>query len=262
MTETVRAAIVTPVYKSSLSPDEEISWNCLEQVLGHHKRFVLLPKGLAWERSGDRLELDAEHFASREAYSRLLLSESFYELFQHYEYLLIYQLDCLVFRDELHRWCEAGFDYLGAPWMPPAARTRVPRVGNGGFSLRRVAAFLEVLRSSRRPAWGTAFSVNVLPDLPLTKVLKRLRVIRAARRGAVAYAGSYTLNEDHFWSDRARLFAPGFRVAPVADALGFAFESAPRSCYDRTARLPFGCHAWARWDRAFWEEYLAALSLR
>jgi hypothetical protein len=46
-------------------------------------------------------------------------------------------------------------------------------------------------------------------------------------------------------------------VAPVEEALGFSFEREPRYCFERNGgRLPFGCHAWNRWDRPFWEPYL------
>lgn len=66
-----------------------------------------------------------------------------------------------------------------------------------------------------------------------------------------------TSNEDHFWSDRAQHYMPDFRVASLEQGLRFAFEVAPRMCFDLTrGRLPFGCHAWPRYDRAFWEPYL------
>jgi hypothetical protein len=32
---------------------------------------------------------------------------------------------------------------------------------------------------------------------------------------------------------------------------------APRLCFELNGRkLPFGCHAWQRYDRGFWEPYL------
>jgi hypothetical protein len=46
--------------------------------------------------------------------------------------------------------------------------------------------------------------------------------------------------------------------APLAyvklPALEFAFESDPAGSYERIGKkLPFGCHAWAKHDRTFWE---------
>ena len=60
--------------------------------------------------------MDEKYFISKESYSRLLVSKSFYEAFSEYEYILIYQPDCLVFSDQLLEWCKKGNDYIGAPW--------------------------------------------------------------------------------------------------------------------------------------------------
>jgi hypothetical protein len=46
-------------------------------------------------------------------------------------------------------------------------------------------------------------------------------------------------------------------VASVDEALRFAFEAAPRECFERNGRrMPFGCHAWEKFDRGFWEPFL------
>lgn len=50
-------------------------------------------------------------------YNRLMLSEDLYSAFSNYEYILICQSDAYIFRDELKEWCEAGYDYVGAPWL-------------------------------------------------------------------------------------------------------------------------------------------------
>jgi len=45
----------------------------------------------------------------------------------------------------------------------------------------------------------------------------------------------------------------------VEEGLRFAFEGAPRMCFElNQQKLPFGCHAWAKFDRSFWEPYLIA----
>ncbi|MBS1214713.1 MAG: uncharacterized protein H6R26_3330, partial [Proteobacteria bacterium] len=64
-------------------------------------------------------------------------------------------------------------------------------------------------------------------------------------------------NEDHFWSDDAVRYVPGFKVASFETGLRFSFEVAPRLCFEMNGgRLPFGCHAWQKHDRTFWEPYL------
>jgi hypothetical protein len=69
--------------------------------------------------------------------------------------------------------------------------------------------------------------------------------------------GLHTVNGDFFWSDRAVEYVPEFKVASLEEGLEFGFECGPRLCFERTGhRLPFGCHAWARYDRKFWEPFL------
>lgn len=260
MTRQISVAVVVPIYRQELSLEEQTSLRHLEAHLGRYDRFFVAPESLHPRRPGFEVIAFADDcFETVDSYSRLLLSAAFYRTFSRYRYILVYQLDSLVFSDALIRWCEAGYDYVGAPWLTDPANPErgFSRVGNGGLSLRRVSSALEVLESARPVAlWRDFFSAS-LPDVGSLHWRKRLRVLREARRGAGWYAGHYSLNEDRFWSDRAALFDPGFRVAPPAVALEFAFERAPRFCYARNGnRLPFGCHAWSRWDRGFWEPYL------
>jgi hypothetical protein len=66
-----------------------------------------------------------------------------------------------------------------------------------------------------------------------------------------------TGNEDYFWADEAARCDPSFKVAPFEVGLRFAFEVAPRKCFELNhRRMPFGCHAWQRYDPAFWEPHL------
>lgn len=257
-------AVVVPIYRNELLPEERLSLCHLETFLGRYDRLFVAPSRLRPSHPGfEVVSFPDEYFESVESYSRLLLSASFYRTFEQYRYVLIYQLDCLVFSDALADWCAAGYDYVGAPWLtdPSVPGRGFSRVGNGGFSLRRVAACLRVLESERYLTKPVALWRDLLqaplPDLDRSQLLKRIRVLREVRRGAGWYASHYSLNEDRFWSDRARLFFPGFRIAPVEEALRFAFERAPRYCFAHTGGpLPFGCHAWSRWDRAFWEPHL------
>lgn len=259
-------AVAVPIYRSELAGDERQSLRHLDAYLSGYDRYFVAPESLRPRRPGfEIVHFPDACFTSIASYSRLLLSASFYRAFAAYRYVLVHQLDALVFSDRLAPWCEMGYDYLGAPWLvdPEAPRKGFSRVGNGGLSLRRVDAFLRVLESRRyldgRPSLGRDLLAARLPDLAWHRLARRLRVLREARLGAARYAARYTVNEDRFWSDRAALFDPAFRVAPVGIALGFSFERAPRYCYEkRGGELPFGCHAWSRWDRAFWEPHLLA----
>jgi hypothetical protein len=63
--------------------------------------------------------------------------------------------------------------------------------------------------------------------------------------------------EDLFWSFIAPRLNPAFSVAPPEIAIDFAWELHPRAQYQQRGQLPFGCHAWQRYDRAFWLDILA-----
>ncbi len=267
-------AVVIPLYRAELTGDEKISFRHLCQYLGSYRKYLVVPRSLSVNHPGFFIErFDDAFFTDIPSYSRLMLSRQFYERFQSHTYILLYQLDCLVFSSQLYEWCARGYDYIGAPWLRSMAEPEkgFARVGNGGLSLRRVSSFLKVIDSPRYtnepcPYWRDVFYAS-LPDLDRDTAsiryrgpgrwLKRLRVLREVRPGAVSYAARYTLNEDHFWSDRARLFYPDFKIAPVEEALQFSFDLGPRYCFEsNSCRLPFGCHGWYRHDREFWSPYL------
>ena len=265
-------AIVIPYYKEQVTPDEQISLHHLLYFFSNHDLYMVAPRGLNANLSSFRTKFfDPNYFLNTSTYSRLLLTPEFYRSFDTYEFMLIYQLDCLVFSDQISLWLDSSYDYIGAPWFndPQYAERGFARVGNGGLSLRRVNSFLRVLNSlrytaQRLPLWSDLFKPvydfdDPMPPLRLAlhRIRRYFRVLYQVRRGVQWYAANYSLNEDRFWSDRAMFFDPDFKIAPIADGLRFAFERFPRYCYEQNGwRLPFGCHAWAKWDRSFWEPYL------
>lgn len=95
---------------------------------------------------------DDKYFQNEQTYSKLLVTKSFYDKFDGYEYMFILQLDCFLFRDEFEEWADKGFDYCGAPiftntyfWTNKIKMGKVfPIVGNGGFSMRKVSWFQKV----------------------------------------------------------------------------------------------------------------------
>jgi len=262
-------AVIVPQYKKELTADEEVSLRHLRHFLSRYDKFLLIPKALHLELPGFAVaRFPTKFFHSTVTYSALLLSGDFYRAFAAYDYVLIYQLDALVFSDRLREWCARGVDYVGAPWLPGAGSfVTEPAVGNGGLSLRRVASFL---RAVEAPGFGeelekyrdaltaaTPLGVRFL-DLR-DKALRLLSFFGADRRAVLdeAHNPAGALNEDCFWSFKARRYYPEFKIASVTEALDFAFEVAPRRCYELNGgRLPFGCHAWNKYDRRFWEPFL------
>lgn len=79
-----------------------------------------------------------------------MLNPDLYKRFIDYEFMLVYQLDAWVFRDELFYWCDQGFDYIGAPWYEGYEKaTHTSKIispsGNGGFSLRKNNSIMNAL---------------------------------------------------------------------------------------------------------------------
>ena len=227
-----RVAIAIPTQTVELSTEGRQSLRHLEAHLGAYDAFAVLPYGLPDTLS----ELPAKRFSagafrSKSRYSRLLLSDEFYAAFADYDYLLVYQLDCLVFSDELDAWCELGYDYVGAPWTRrgPDDEPYFTDVGNGGLSLRRVEDCRRVLAKRTRS--------------PLRRALDSVR-------NPWPY-------EDKFWSLEAPRLDPSFRIPPPEIAVAFSFETEPRFCYQANGcRLPFGCHRWMTHDPDFWRPHL------
>jgi len=133
-----------------------------------------------------------------------------------------------VFQDDLSHWCKLDYDYIGAPWLeaPPITSGKKPfinisnflinKVGNGGFSLRKVKPHIKW-------AWWVSFIFKFFPK-----------------------------NEDILWT----LLAP-FKKPNEIEALQFAFELNPEQSYELiNEQLPFGCHAWEKYNPTFWKRFI------
>jgi hypothetical protein len=262
-----RVAIVVPLSnRSELTPAEEVSLRHLRRHLNHYDKFAVAPEGLPISLDGFEIKpFPTKFFGSADNYKRMVLSRGFYEAFSDYEYILTYHLDALVFSDDLLSWCDRGYDLIGPPWVAhPDALTQGTiyegKVGNTGFCLKKVQTFLRLFGSKK-------FSPH-----PFQRWRSHLsRQIRAGERNPIALLGflspdqnriasevaNWPWSEERFLLARASHYLPDFRVAPLEEALKFGFEIVPRHCYELNQHtLPFGCHAWERYDPAFWEPFL------
>lgn len=258
-----KVAITIPIYKETLSNYEEISLKRCFEVLGKYPIIVFKPASLdlSWlVAKNPEIKLqcfDDFYFSNIQGYNKLMLSADFYLRFKEFEYILIYQLDAFVFKDELLQWCSKDYDYIGAPWLTdykypdlikrakeqilrlihiyfnvkekhsnyPSVRQFHNSVGNGGFSLRRVNKFYEVCRNNKN---------------------------------LIDY---YNKNEHHFFNEDVffslevnrktkKLSIPGYRLATR-----FAIETFPEIGLQMNQNhLPFGCHDWDRFSE-FWKPY-------
>ncbi len=241
-------AVVIPVYKPSMTRYERIAFNrCLEILKGHQLAMVA-PEGLSLAQYEINQHAIVRRFSSRffagiRGYNHMLLSQKFYSSFMDFDYILIYQLDAFVFRDELAYWCSLGYDYIGAPWLDGLSVRGLPHRGAG--LLARIAPF-----------WNLPTSVFVgNGGLSLRKVAPCLELVRRL----VWHVRFWRANEDAFFA----LHAAKHKSLSIPDpktAVKFAFEKDPRRCFSLSGeRLPFGCHGWAKWNIEFWRPIFAEL---
>ena len=266
-------AIVVPLSnRPDLLPDEEVSLRHLCHFLGRYDKFLVVPSNSKMNINNFKSEdFPASFFGSVSAHNRLLGSPKFYNRFLDYKYIFFYHLDSLAFSDQLSEWCNAGWDYIGPPFIHCENTPWVKESGggNGGFTLLRVESALKVIHNRYRQQptsyWLDLFTRNGARLLPLIKCLERLQghfpKSRVVNRLLAEWRDSENpvgnRNNDMFWSFSAHEFLPQFKVATFEESLRFAFEVVPRRCLELNGgEMPFGCHAWGRYDREFWVPYL------
>ncbi len=250
MDEITQVKVVVPLYKPELDADERLSLAHNAEVLHRYPHVLLVPKGMPTDgvlsALPDGIDVSvievSTQWLGREngiaGYNRMMLSREFYDMFADCEYILICQTDAWVFRDELAEWCSRGYDCIGGVWwrrgvwsLPvirwffPKNRKLYGKVGNGGFSLRKVASFRRACDELRKRA---------------TFYLRHTH---------------HTYSEDIFWAVEPKDFAyPSMEVATH-----FAFDNHPDRCERLIGKgnLPFGCHGWSKSARRkYWQPYI------
>lgn len=265
-----QVAIIVPLAnRTEFTQEEGVSVRHLLHFLGKYDKYFVAPRSLKIHHEDFYNKYFSDrYFGSVAAHCRLMLSRVFYKTFREYKYVLIYHLDSLVFSDQMEQWCATDLDYIGPPWLncEDSPWVRIPGVGNGGFSLRKVESFLKVLSSPAYCVDPDIYWINFCAsrsryqqylNLP-RKYIKRLKTFNGIRWQKAKWNPEKNgRNEDEFWSEEAVKYYKGFKIASFETGLRFAFEVAPRICYELNNRtLPFGCHAWHKYDRSFWEPYL------
>lgn len=263
--------ILIPVYKISPDKSEIASFKQCLIVLFDHPITMICSRSLDITKYlfianevGKSIEIERfknEYFLCIGSYSRLLLSKLFYKRFKNYSYILIYQLDAWVFRDELKYWCNKGYDYIGAPWFEGwntvYFNSQFIGVGNGGFSLRKVKSHIKY--SSNLFFWinRNKIFMNIYKNslFDIFKVLPRL-IYRLYINNLFVLNANFKANEDYYWSDIIGENFSDFKIPEPSIALKFSFEMNPQKLYDLNGQnLPFGCHAWQK-NQPFWQQFI------
>jgi len=252
--------IIIPIHKSSLNEYETISLNRCFKILDQYTIVMIKPTNLntydiEQKYPFSRIELfEDTFFKSISSYNHLLLSTDFYKRFEQSEYILILQPDVYIFSDNLSYWIEKGYDYVGAPWLSSSElsskihqfkmffsnlfegnkdivhryETR-NRVGNGGFSLRKVATHIDL-------------SILMIDNI----------------KHYLDNQGIHNFNEDIFWSIEPQ--KKGYKhITPCAkEAINFAFDINPSRLYKLNSKmLPMACHGWfKKRNLEFWRPFI------
>ena len=253
-----RVCVVIPIYQNKLDEYEKLSLAQGLKILSRFPISVIKPESLDLSCIQNQYpqikfeSFDDEYFEGLYGYNKLMLSPVFYERFLQYDYMLIYQLDVWVFRDELEYWCEKDYDYIGAPWIVKPKYKLLPfrifiwlksgyykltgkvfdhevlgnKVGNGGFSLRKIQPFYQSTMAQQA---------------------KIAYYLEQSKTKPVFY-------EDVFWA----VENPEFRYPSFQEALQFSFNRHPHICLKmNNNELPFGCHGWTKsYNINFWENII------
>jgi len=250
-------AVTIPIYKQTISEDELISLTQCLSILGKHKIIFFAPASLdtafyenfchgkidfAIERFAD------DYFIDIPGYNRLMLSTAFYKRFNNYKYILIYQLDAYVFRDELEYWCKQGYDFIGAPYTFINMDTYPIKV------LTKYRAFLKTMKRYF-PSFYTFKQVGN-GGLSLRNIKKTLFLIKFKRLQPKIWV---TLMEDNFFQYWGNLLFLIFKLPTTTEAAKFSIELHPKQTFESIGKkLPFGCHAYLRYEPEFWKNYIEA----
>jgi Protein of unknown function (DUF5672) len=181
-----------------------------------------------------------------------MLSLGLYGRFLEFEVVLIWQTDAYVFADRLDGWASGGYDDMGVPWITsprnawnlglqrptnllwPVGKQEGHyfRVGNGGFSLRRVATLRRIAKEQQ----------SYIAQLLTRRGSDNLHV------------------EDNFLSLVAPELYPDMRIPDDREAVDFCIDRRPQLALKiNGGRLPFACHGFnQRNARRFCQPILTA----
>lgn len=256
-------SVVIPIYKEQPTENELYSYNKCLDILGSYPISIICPNNLdltTYNTSNPNItinKIDPKFFTSVRSYNALMLSNYFYNMYSKSRYILIYQLDALVFSDELNYWCNSGYDYIGAPWSNNTNNNVIfTGVGNGGFCLRNVDKAINVLnkisimRTDNNILQATLNTIN-------NDYHKKLVIELVNNDPNIQEKWINLSNEDIFWGYAAKYIISEFNISSGLDAIKFSMETNVERLYElNNKQLPFGCHAWEIRSPEFWKKIL------
>lgn len=252
-----KVVVVVPLYTTNLSDNDLMSLQRSIKILNNHTFAFICPESLDLSPLNDVINntqhtvvrFDDSYFKGVSGYNKLMLSDIFYQKFMAFEYLLICQTDVYVFKDDLLKWCNKEYDYIGAPWLASKrnflnkalftlrnnfkkkkkSTDHFFKVGNGGFSLRKVAKMHEIT----------------------TQQKENIKQVQGNRNRHSHHI------EDVYFS----LVAPtltNMNIPDYKEAVDFCIDRKPHIGVKlNNNKLPFACHGFNKPKvQAFWQPYI------
>jgi len=224
MGKNLDCCIVVPVYQQMMV-HEYLSFQRLIQVFGKSEYqnhiYILTHQGISANEfcaiydKVNVIYIDEKYFKNGiTGYNLLMGSSNFYNIFINYKYMLIHQLDCFMFNNNLKHFIDLGYDYYGAPMMNVIEYNKKNEiickfpevmVGNGGLSLRKVQTFYDFCKKNN---------------------------------------DKIDHNEDVFF---CYYHKDEFNICPIEVAKEFSFDTSPNELFTETKKLPMGCHGYYKW---------------
>lgn len=259
-------AIVIISHKEILSEFEIISLKQCFHIFKNRSIYLIVPSSLNLKNyklffdSIKVVRTNDKNLCTYEAFNRFKLSLGLYWKFRNYDYMLFYEPDAYVFKDDLDFWMNKNYSLIGAPWLDSEnGKFKLKGVGNGGFSLRNINDHIKVLLKFRyivspRQVWK---DIHAFPNRSLVqKLLSFLKRITYCNN-TFFILNDYRYNEDIFWSTVVPKLNSEFIIPPPEEALSFSFEKFPKDLYLMNNQiLPMGCHAWPKYDFIFWKSHI------
>ena len=265
-----KLGVLISFYKDNLSANEILSLKRCVSILGNHDLILFGPDNVDLNIYFKYVPEAKTHLVpshclkGADNYSKFLLSEDFYNFYKEYDFILLYQLDCYVFRDEFNHWVSQNYDFIGFPFFEDFERTTTNKligVGNGGFSLRSPIRILEVLENWEKKVTYKSIIKNKGIFEKKDKVRLILQKFISSCTGYkfhIPYIKLLNVPKDDlmiglFFSKDLNLI----RTPSPLEASKFAMETNCNYLYELNGKvLPFGCHAWEKYEPNFWKNFI------
>lgn len=260
--------IVIPLYKTVASTSEMASLQRAIKILGDYSIQFVCAKTFNPKHYTDLVDkheavkysietFDEFYFSSINGYNKLLIKKEFYKRFSRFKYLLVYQLDAWVFKNRLEYWCNQDYDYVGAPWLHQTldGKLAFDGVGNGGLSLRKIDSHIKVLNRFsfiKKPGYFLYLIKKQKSTSSVFHLIKSLTF----KNNTYYLFNDYNENEDKFWGIIANRNFSWFKVPPLEIAKFFSVEEFPSKLINNENDMPFGCHAWEKYEPEFWKKHI------